>query len=237
MDSGELGWVVASAERLVIVSQTCDIVRSCREHPFITLAAVIELDEPIASQARRGHRPRLLPLPDIGASSFADMNLLVGAEKSTLLGLEPIRGLENSEGQRHFARAVGRVFERPAFPDDLNEALRGLLERIRAKHNRNSPEGQALESLQEIRVVVESADEAHKIRITVLFCPESRPSEESRPRHSELQEQIAAWVTRTRRTGIVVSVDGILAPLDEMTALEYRASDPLDLDYLTARGA
>lgn len=233
MEADDIDWVVASTDRLAIVSQTCDIVRDCREHPFVTLAAVVELDEPYASQARRGHRPRFIPLSGISAMSFADMNLLVGAEKSILLKAQRISGLRSVEDQRQFARAAARVFERPAFPDDLGESLRGLLERVKKKHGKMSPEGKALESLAEIRVVVEHWADSDGADIRVLFCPESRPSSDSDPTHGDLETWIAQWMARCRPVGIVHSVDGVLTPLDEMTAREYLASDPLDLDYLS----
>ena len=235
MAPGNLGWVRESTNRLVLVSQTCDVVRDCRENPFIALAAVAYLEEPLATEARRGHRPRLVPLPGIGLSAFADMDLVVSAEKSALLEAQQTRGLRDPEDQRRFARAVGRVYQRPALRDDLNESLRGLVQRVKAKHDRDSDEGRLLDSLVDIRVAERPTETGNKIHVTVMFCPASRAQAEATAPGQTWDEYLSRWVGRANKVGIVASIDGYVVPLDEMSARDYLATDPLDLDYLTTR--
>lgn len=68
----ELSSIIADIGPLAIVTQTCDIVRDCRLRPFILLAPIIKLPEPTADEARRGTRPRYVPVPGHGEDSFID---------------------------------------------------------------------------------------------------------------------------------------------------------------------
>ena len=43
---------------LVVVTQTCDLVRSCVERPFVEVAPLVELSEAQIEAARRGRMPR-----------------------------------------------------------------------------------------------------------------------------------------------------------------------------------
>ena len=144
-----LSYIVTDSPGLAIVSQTCDVVRDCAERPFVLLAPVVELQDPSASEATRGMRPRYVPVPGVGDSAFVDLDLVVSAEKSVLLGVDPRRGLPDESSQRRFGAGIARAFSRLAFPDDLHVALRGLMARVKGKHARNSPEGRALRVLDE----------------------------------------------------------------------------------------
>ena len=92
-DSVVLSSIISRMDQLVIISQTCDIMRDCRQLPFLSLAPVVKLTEPIAGEARKGHRPRFIPIPGLGDECFANLDNVITAEKSVLLGLKPKRGL------------------------------------------------------------------------------------------------------------------------------------------------
>ena len=235
MKHGGSRWVVAATDRLVVVSQTCDIVRGCSRQPFVAVASVVQLHGAQASQARGGHRPRFVPLPALGDDFFADLGLLASAEKTVLLEAEPVRGLRDPIEQRRFALGVSRAFGRPAFPDDLHMALDGLVQRIKEKHDKRSHEGRALASLEEIRVFGEPSWAASQIDVTVAFCPLSRSDALEQASQEEWEDFVHGWMDRTGPHGVITSVDGDLMPLDEMAASDYLAGDPLDLDYLTSR--
>lgn len=225
--------LLAEATGLVVVSQTCDIVRDCAERPFVLVAPVVSLTEPAAGEARRGSRPRFVPLPGLGDDRFADLDLVVTVEKSALVAAEPVRGLPDERSRRRFGDGVGRVFSRFAFPDDLSLSLRGLVARLRDKHDRNSPEGAALRELEQIRVTGVPSWGAQEIDVFLTFAPATREEAGEIMSDAEWDETVDRWLRRAEPFGVIRSVDGAMIPLDELTAREYLDSDALDLDYLS----
>ncbi len=227
--------IVAGTDRLLVVSQTCDLVRNALQRPYVLLAPVVVLQEPSATEARLGTRPRFVPVPGLGTDTFVDLDLIVTAEKSLLLDTEPVRGLPDEAAQRLFGSRVGRFFSRSAFPDDLSIALRGLVARVRDKHAKNSREGQALTALEEIRVLGTPSWDADEIDVFLIFATPTRAEAEELMPETEWDEIVDGWLRRADAHGVVASVDGAMIPFDELTAREYLDSDPLDLDYLSWR--
>ncbi len=225
--------VVAEADRLVIVSQTCDIVRDCSQRPFVLLARVVALEEPAAGEARRGYRPRFIALPGLGDDTFADLDLVIGIEKSAFLDIETTRGLRDEAAQRRFGIAAGRVFSRFAFPDDLVISLRGLVARVRQKHAKDSPEGRALEALEEIRITGSPSWNAEAVDVFITFAPATRADAQGVMPDDEWDELVDSWLRQAEPFGVIRTVDGAMIPLDELSALEYVDSDALDLDFLS----
>lgn len=232
-DDSDVAVLLAEAEALVVLTQTCDIVRTCRERPHVELARLVKLSEPSASEARRGARPRFAPVPGVGADAFVDLDVVVTAEKSMLARASRTLGLPSEADQRRFARGVGRAYSRFAFPDDLTVALRGLVGRIRDKHDRDSPEGRALGALEEIRITGSPSWSGDLIDTFLTFAPPTREVADTVLSQEEWDEIVDQWLRRAEPFGVIRSVDGSMIPLDEFTAREYVDSDPLDLDYLS----
>lgn len=232
-NSDGISCVVAEADRLVVVSQTCDVVRDCAQRPFVLLARVVTLEEPVAGEARRGHRPRYVALPGLGDDAFADLDLVIGIEKSAFMDAEAIRALPSAAAQRRFGIATGRVFSRFAFPDDLVVALRALVARVRQKHAKDSSEGRALAALEDIRITASPSWDAGAVNVFITFAPATRAAANEVMGDDEWDELVDGWLRQAEPFGSIQRIDGAMIPLDEMTALEYVESDALDLDYLS----
>ena len=225
--------VVSETPELAVISQTCDIVRDCRQRPYLLLAPVVTLDEPAASEARRGSRPRFVPLPGAGDGACVDLDRVMTVEKSIVLTRAPRRGLPDEASQRRFGAGVARAFGRFAFPDDLSMSLKRLVRHVRSHHDRDTPAGRALGILKEIRVTGSPSWDALEVDAFVSFCPATLDEATSLMNEDEWDLLVDEWMTRTEPTGVIRSVDGAMIPLDGMTAQEYLDSDPLDLDYLS----
>lgn len=225
--------VVAEAGRLVVVSQTCDVVRDCSQRPFVLLARVVTLEEPVAGEARLGHRPRFIPLPGLGDEAFADLDLVIGIEKSAFVGVGSTRGLPDDTSRRRFGIAAGRVFSRVAFPDDLVVSLRGLVSRARQKHNKASPEGRALAALADIRITGAPSWDSGAIDVFITFAPATRAEANEVTSDEDWDQLVDGWLRQAEPSGVIKTIDGAMIPLDELSALEYIESDPLDLDHLS----
>jgi hypothetical protein len=112
--------------------------------------------------------------------------------------------------------------------------LRALTARIKAQYEKNSPAGQALSSLEEIRVTASPSWDAPQIGVFLSFCPATLADALAVMSEDDWDTLISSWIGRAVPTGVIVHVDGAMAPLDDLTALEYVGSDRLDLDHLSA---
>lgn len=232
-ENSSLAYVFAETEGLALITQTCDIVRDCGTRPHVELARVVRLDEPVAGEARRGSRPRFVPVPGAGHDTFADLDIVLTAEKSVLVQSARTEGLPSDADRRRFGRGVGRMYSRFAFPDDLNVGLRGLVGHIRHKHARASQEGRALESLEEIRITGAPSWSTDAVTVFLTFAPSTRGEADEVMTQEEWDQVVDGWLRRTEPFGVIRSIEGAMIPLDELTAREYIDSDPLDLDYLS----
>jgi hypothetical protein len=67
---------------------------------------------------------------------------------------------------------VTRYLTRPALPKEINQVLRPLLERIRDRYDRNSPEGQCLHRVSELRLEAAPDIDASCPALTLLVLIE-----------------------------------------------------------------
>lgn len=163
--------VTTEPQALVIVSQTCDIVRAPEHLPFIDVCAVVELSSDISSEARRGRRPRYAPLPALGDAAFADLCQTMSVEKSVLLDVEPSRGVVTTVDQRTFARALARYRARFAFPDAFTDAVDALRRHLQALASKQTPEARLEGMVRSIRAEPLGSDgwEAEHVEVRLYF--------------------------------------------------------------------
>lgn len=224
---------LAAPDAMVVLSQTCDIVRACSERSYVTLALLVRLQEPAAGEARRGHRPRFVPVPGLGEDAFCDLDIVMTVEKSVLARCRQVRGLRDDGERRRFSLGVARAYSRAAFPDDLVLALRPLTQRIRSKHDRNSAEGVALAVLEQIRATATPSWDDPQVHVFLTFAPGARAEADATMTQEQWDGLVDGWLGRIEPVGVIVGVDGAMIPLDELTAREYLDSDQLDLDQLS----
>ena len=216
----------------VVVSQTCDILKSCLDWPYIQLAALQEApDDDFAKQVRKGMRPAFACVPAL-ANLIANLDLLMTVEKGVLAGLSRgsvIQGVRNDTEAREFAQGISRRFARFAFPDDFVAAVRPIQQRIKDKHGRKTTEARAYNQLREIRIVATPAWESPEPSITFLFV-----RDDDGPMSAGLEEAVESLMAKFIATGRFKDPQHRIVTLAEITAALYVASDPLDLDHLSS---
>lgn len=75
--------LTSEAAGLVVVTQTCDIVRNCTERPYIEVAPLMRVGEEDLHAVQRGRRPAHATLPSLTqASLVADLDRVMTVEKS-----------------------------------------------------------------------------------------------------------------------------------------------------------
>ena len=216
----------------MVVSHTCDIARSCDRRPFLLVAPLIAVDDPVViAEIEIARRPQYAFVPGVASDKLvADLDRIMTVEKSVVAGWRRIAGCTTDRDSRRLREAIARKYQRTPFPDDFQAVVNPLMERLRRKHGKDSPEGDALRSLTEIRVHASPDWYARTIDLYFWFIRETEVLPfDGRDWASWSSE----WLSRMQSSGRYVSVSGGVATFKDLTAEDYICSDRLDLDHLS----
>ena len=230
-----LAGVASNLLGIIVVNQTCDIVRSCAKRPFVEVCALVEVRQQDLEDVRRLRRPAYAFLPALSHRRLvADLDMTMTIEKSVLVPLRRVAGCETDAERRTFADALARKRARFAFPDDFVAAMRKVRQRLKERHGRDSPEGATARALMEIRVMAAPNWDADQVTLHFLFIlADTEPPPTSRD-----EEQISDWISRFDSSGrfkLDNEMPWRVCFLDDLDAATYLASDRVDLDDLSTR--
>jgi hypothetical protein len=171
--------VVGGGERvigLVVLTQTCDLVRSVDVRPFVLVAPLVERTGADALFAQNGHVPQFAWVPGAGPTAFADLDRAVCYDKEFLRGLEWHLGVRDSEEATRFGESVGRKFARYAFPDEFHRTVSPLVERVKEKHGSSTKaEGEFFAKVRQIRVEADWTVDAIEATLIFVLDPSELP--------------------------------------------------------------
>lgn len=163
--------VSAEGDGVVLLTQTCDIVKPSASRPYVQVAPLVrEPDERKAEAWREGASPRYVWLPRIGLDAFVDLDHITTVTKGLLVthGRQP--GVDGDEEERTLRFRLGRKLSRPALPDDLAPAMGKLRERIEKKWDKaESAEGRLLQAVRQVRVAPQPTWSADVVHVDVIF--------------------------------------------------------------------
>jgi hypothetical protein len=215
----------------VVVTQTCDVVRSCAERPFVELCPLVEVDDDRLCEIQRGRRPAYAFVPLLSAHRLvAHLDRVMTVEKPLLAMWQRTPGWSTDVEARAFALALSRKRVRFAFPDDFTAFAKRLQSRIADKHERNTDEGRGLRALREIRVLASPSWDAPQVDLFFSFVRNESDADFEGKSWTVLLE---GWLKLVRPAGRFNSIHGQVLTLQDMTAREYVDSDPLDLDNVS----
>jgi hypothetical protein len=215
-----------------VVTQTCDIVRTCNKRPFVEIVPLVEVDEPQLHEIQRSRQPQYAYIPGIAELNLvADLDRVMTVEKAVVAEWERKPGCLSDDSVRVLGQALTRKRARFAFPDDFTNFAKKLQNRLRDKHNKPTDEGEALRALREIRVRAEPSWNSPEIRLIFWFI---RDEEQSKFQGIGWEQFLERWLQLIPESGRYQNVEGSVVALEDMTAKEYVESDPLDLDHLSS---
>jgi hypothetical protein len=216
-----------------VITQTCDIVRSCKDRPFMEVAPLVEVvDRQSLDEIQRGRRPQYAYIPGVAEFNLVvDLDRVMTVEKAVVAEWERKPGCLNDEEIRSLAQALTRKRARFAFPDDFNVFAKKLQSRLRDKHDKATDEGEALRVLREIRVRAEPSWDAQEVKLMFWFI---RNAEQSQFKGIGWDKFLEQWLKLIPKSGRFQNVEGSVVALEDMTAKEYVESDRLDLDHLSS---
>ena len=227
-----LGVVFTDGVGFAVLTQTCDLVRSCRERPFVELCVLKKIEAHVLKEVARGYRPRFAFIPALEEHGLvADLDCIMTVEKAILASIsqgQHLRGCATDNEVRAFATAIARKHSRIAFPDEFVAAVRPIQQRIQSKHGRQSPEGKALAALREIRVSCAPSWSAAEVDVTFLYVFDTAAGIPD-----GALDLFAELTARLKPTGVFQEAGFRVTSTETMSAAEYLASDPFDLDHLS----
>lgn len=168
-----------ASQNFVVISQTCDVVLSKR--PTVSVARVIELDGSDRMQAATGTNPRLVPLPLLGESYFADLCFVDSLGKAEFVDLAYTPGidLDDEQTKRNFTLSITRWFGRFPFPDEVVPWLRPLEQVVREKYRKQSALGELLRTVV-VEIRVEEANQwrqrPYRLEVHTIVRAEALPT-------------------------------------------------------------
>jgi hypothetical protein len=235
LEEDELQVVISEIEGCMVVTQTCDIVRSCTQRPFIQVAPLVRvIDAQVLREIRIGKRPNYVYIPGLADSSLvADLDRIMTVEKSIITTWTPIRGCIAENDARHIGQHLGRKFSRFAFPDDFNQFIHPLQRRLSDKHNRQTQEGDALRKLQEIRIQADPNWNAAEITVYLLFILEASVNRALKVGGKSWDEWGQSWVQLLAPHSRYQMATPQFVSLEDLSAQHYLQTDTLDLDHLS----
>ena len=144
-DDAEMDLVETPVRGLVVLTQTCDIVRPYVGRPYLEVSPLVEVTAETLYEIERGRRPAYALLPLLAPQGLvADLDRTMTIEKPIVANWRRTPGWATDLEARAFAAALARKRARFAFPDDFTDLARKLVDRLVEKHE-TSVEGDALE--------------------------------------------------------------------------------------------
>lgn len=214
---------------VVVVTQTCDIVRSSEDKPFFQVAALVTATDSEIEQIRKYMRPRFVYVPQcVSMNLVGDLDHTISFKKELLAGWSRLPAPENAEASREFGYAAGRHRSRAAFPDRWASELDDLRNWLRSKSSKDSDEGRFAKAIEQMRIIandVECPEEAHIICIIPHDTAPVVRSVWAQTMVPKMESKIAdSWGCKVNFT---------LQTTSEITAAEYLGSLRLDFDALS----
>lgn len=213
---------------LIVLTQTCDLVRSCAVRPYVEVSPLVEVGHEALNEVRKGRRPSLATFPALAVRGLAaDLDRTMTVEKSLVAAWHRTPGCATDGEVRGLADALARKRARFAFPNDFTALVMKLSGHLAGKHGKDSPEGRALRALREIRISASPRWDADSIALLFRFVPEGDGPDADGAAHLD------KWLAMVPPTGRFTEVDGLIVSLEDMTAADYVDGDKLDLDRLS----
>lgn len=211
--------VETRSEHVVVVTQTCDLRRSCwrpdgKGRPFVQISPLVRLAGQELMIARGGFHPRFAPVPGAGDDAFADLERCTTIEKGVLVK-SPNRlvGCRDDAERQAFSRAVARQRGRYAFPDCVDRAVNKLRYYLRDKRDKDSPTGRAVRAVSSIRASASPQfDEEEPFDLTLVFLIDPLQLPNATDDASEISAEHASWIDQNPSP----SLDQLSARLEQI---------------------
>ena len=157
---------------LIVISQTCDIVRRTSERKYVAVCPLIKVSKQESSDIQKGRRPYLTDVENTDKNIVADLRRVMSVHKDVLQTWDRQLGFKNDVSRLRFAAALERKFGQFAFPDDFDQATNEFRKRVWSRHTKpESVPGKVYRSLIQIRFGAEPdwSSKMRKIKVVAIM--------------------------------------------------------------------
>ncbi len=218
--------------KLVVVTQTCDIVARSNVEPCVEAMACIDADQARVRSWDR-NSARYFPIdPESGLVASAQSRLQVS--KQVLATLTPMPWPSGSDRYNRFVRWLARRYDRPAIPDVLVNNLQSPIQNVLRQIDKRSPDtGDAFNhAVYEVRALLPRNEHPpFDVQLILLVTGDSLGQEEANAIDAFWDKVLEV----TDPSIIRLSPRRIVSP-DKLSVRDYEESTALYLDYMTHRG-
>ncbi|MCP5468850.1 MAG: hypothetical protein H7A32_06235 [Deltaproteobacteria bacterium] len=227
-------YIEESVIGLCILTQTCDLVRTCQERRYIEFAP-LQIEEKDYLPIKKFKRPSYVAIPVLESEKIiVNLEKTMTLEKPVLAlwhntkDFEIKRGLKTESQITAFSWALARKRSRFAFPDEFVKVVKPFLKRINKKYDKKTDEGRLLAEIKEIRVRAEPSWTSGNSTLMFYFFVETKDFE------MDGADQIESWRELIDiKNSSYIDAHMFLVDYDDLSAREYKESVPLDLDALS----
>lgn len=216
---------------MVVVSQTCDIIREVEKQGTVIVASLVEVYPGTYANVKRRSAPRYIAMPEAGENIVADLTTMMTIEKPLVAKWKRVEGFSDRE-RVNFSRAVALFFSRPALPNNLVSSLGKFRKEVLKKAPKLSTEfGKILNCVDEFRIN-EAADGEYQLLVFLVEMPEL----DGTRNRDEIAKKVEASIrVALGEDGLAALIDTpiLVTTADDQTAREYLSSIPLDLNILS----
>ena len=224
----EGAFVVQPVEGLMVISQTCDIVKDCLKFPFVEVAPLVTLASPDFKEACLGARPRFVTVPGLhAASQAADLDRVLTVEKSCLTRWPRQVGCTSDFDRRNLGRLLARKRQRAALPDAFAPWFKPLRKRWAKWSGSKAAEAAVFDELQEIRVQASPSWEEESIQLQFWFILKDEAPVGDR------SQVLGDWLRRLSPAAPFTRVEGRMVRYADIQASDYINSDALELEQFS----
>lgn len=224
---------VVDAEGIVVLSQTCDVVRADSPLESVIVAPLLKVNADHWKATERGARARYAIVRSLAAERIvADLTCAFSITKQFLVCLNRERGHVNARDAIRFSMALERLFGRFAFPDGLNDTLKRMRDRALSKHPKAEAEiGAVYRSIWEIRLRAAPGWDAEEAELAFIFVLNDELEVDVERIHKELSDEVA----RMKLPGDFRWSDPpfVLGGADELSARDILESQPIDIHIVS----
>ncbi len=219
--------------KLVIVSQTCDIVARPNVEPNVdALVCKFEQDQNFLAKVERNSARAFVIDPNTGLVAWAPHRLQLSKQLLATLRPEPWPSTE--ERRARFIRWLARRYDRPAIPDAVVEALqRPMIEVLDHVLDKQPLVARAFsQAVHEVRVrLPEHHQLPFELQLYLIVRGNRRTSEEA-----HAIDIVLAAINTGLDSARVELLPARILSLEDISVAEYQATLPLYLEYHTYQG-
>jgi hypothetical protein len=229
LDGQEPLWQeIVAAHGVVVISQSCDIIRDVELRPYIQVAGLVPATDGEIAKAIRKETPSRIHLDCLlKRNLLIDLDAVATVHKSVVATWKRTAGCASDEERRSVAAGLARHRQRFAFPDSFNELVRPVRNWVESKRSKDGPFGNFVRAIFEMRVHCDNWDKPAELTFLIIV------------NHMPAEDEFTEWAKAAKTLEQKATRDGYpqgefrIVTYDDISAREYLDSDRLDWDGLS----